>query len=354
MVILHCRGRAWQNIYQAVVSTQAASSVLETTATLNGTIENMGSPEASQHGFVWNTTGSPVVESNPNITLEGEVTATGTFSSSISGLSLNETYYVRAYATNSEGTFYGDEITFSTKTKLTLSGSFTVDNKSYDGTTIATISGDNLLLDGVIGSDDVSLTSVQVAFAQVEPGTDLAVSVINAELTGTESGKYFLSLDGAPNATASISAKELTLTGIFMVEDKTYDGNNNASIPLNFLQLVGVISGDDVSLTNVQAAFAQTEPGTDISVKVSSTELAGTESGNYILSLTGAPETTASISSKELTLTGSFVAADKTYDGTTTAAIAIDNLILTELSVEMMFRLPTFRQHLHKKNRVRV
>ena len=192
----------------------------------------------------------------------------------------------------------------------------------------ATISSNNLVLNGVVGSDDVSLTNVQASFAQPEAGTDLAVSLTSGELAGTESGNYILSLDGAPGGTGTISTKELTLTGSFVADDKTYDGTATVTISSNNLVLNGVVGSDDVSLTNVQASFAQPEAGTDLAVIITNGELTGTESGNYVLSLVGAPGTTASISAKELTLTGSFAADNKTYDGTTTATISGNNLIL--------------------------
>ena len=53
-------------------------------------------------------------------------TGTGTFTSSITGLTPNTTYYVRAYATNSVGTAYGEELSFTTMPTGAINGLFSV------------------------------------------------------------------------------------------------------------------------------------------------------------------------------------------------------------------------------------
>jgi len=93
------------------VTTQAVSGILTTTATGNGNITDLGSPNPTQHGFCWNTTGNPTIAGNK--TEEGPVSATGAFASHMTGLSPDATYYVRAYATNTAGTSYGNEVSFT-------------------------------------------------------------------------------------------------------------------------------------------------------------------------------------------------------------------------------------------------
>ncbi|GAB4333024.1 MAG: hypothetical protein Kow0089_01240 [Desulfobulbaceae bacterium] len=94
------------------VTTQAVTAIGETTATGNGTITDLGSPNPSQHGVCWNTTGSPTT--SDSCTQEGAVSATGAFTSAMSGLAPSTTYYVRAYATNTAGTAYGNQVSFTT------------------------------------------------------------------------------------------------------------------------------------------------------------------------------------------------------------------------------------------------
>ena len=94
------------------VITQAVSSIGATTATGNGDITSLGSPNPTQHGVCWNMAGSPTVEDSK--TEDGAVSTTGAFTTSMTGLFAETTYYVRAYATNLAGTAYGNEVSFTT------------------------------------------------------------------------------------------------------------------------------------------------------------------------------------------------------------------------------------------------
>ncbi len=94
------------------ISTQAVTSITSTAAIGNGNITDLGKPNPTAHGVCWNTTGSPTISDDK--TDEGGATATGAFTTSITGLSANTKYYVKAYATNTAGTSYGDEVVFST------------------------------------------------------------------------------------------------------------------------------------------------------------------------------------------------------------------------------------------------
>jgi len=94
------------------VTTQAVTSITQTTATGNGNITSLGAPNPTAHGVCWNTGGTPTTADNS--TDEGAVGATGAFTSNMTSLSPNTTYYVRAYATNTVGTSYGNEVSFTT------------------------------------------------------------------------------------------------------------------------------------------------------------------------------------------------------------------------------------------------
>ena len=95
------------------VTTQAVSSIGETTATGNGNITNLGDSNPTQYGVVWSTSNNPTVDLTTK-TEEGAIAVSGVFTSSITGLIKNTTYYVKAYATNATGTVYGDEVSFTT------------------------------------------------------------------------------------------------------------------------------------------------------------------------------------------------------------------------------------------------
>lgn len=92
------------------VTTDAISSIGVYTASGGGEVTYDGGATVSARGVCWNTTGSPTL--SDSYTTDG--TGEGVFTSSLTTLSANQLYYVRAYATNSVDTSYGNEVTFTT------------------------------------------------------------------------------------------------------------------------------------------------------------------------------------------------------------------------------------------------
>ncbi|MCR4827246.1 MAG: T9SS type A sorting domain-containing protein, partial [Bacteroidales bacterium] len=91
------------------VITNAITNVTATTATCGGNVTADGGEAITARGVCWSTLHNPKVDDTH--TTDGA--GTGSFSSSITGLLPNLTYYVRAYATNMYGTVYGDEVSIS-------------------------------------------------------------------------------------------------------------------------------------------------------------------------------------------------------------------------------------------------
>lgn len=320
---------AWQNfanINAPVVTTESPSDVTGSAATYHGSVDYPGGPAAFQHGFAWNTTGSPVI--SENITEEGAVTSAGTFTSSVSNLTAGQTYYIRSYATNSSGTVYGEEISFTPKVILTISGNFSVEDKTYDGTKSTVIAENNLALSGVETGDEVSLANVTVEFSSPDASSGLEVAITHAELSGADAGQYTLSLNASPTTTASIFPKELTLSGSFTASDKTYDGTNYAMLSQNNIILEGAVEGEDVSVNYLILTFAQKTVGENIPVSIEDFTIMGADANsNYVASTSGSPMSSADILKKELTISGSFTPAEKEYDGTKAAELQENNLV---------------------------
>jgi hypothetical protein len=90
------------------LSTTSLSAIKSTAATSGGNITTDGGNAITERGVCWNTTGSPTILSAKS----SNGTGTGTFTSSITGLTAGATYYVRAYATNNIGTVYGNQLSF--------------------------------------------------------------------------------------------------------------------------------------------------------------------------------------------------------------------------------------------------
>jgi len=90
------------------ITTQAASDVTPTTATVSGNITDLGAPNPTQHGVCWSTSVNPTTADSK--TEEGAAGSTGAFTSIITGLSPGAIYHYRAYATNTAGTSYGLDV----------------------------------------------------------------------------------------------------------------------------------------------------------------------------------------------------------------------------------------------------
>lgn len=105
-----------------VVTTLTPTNILAETATLNGQIEAEGDPAYTERGFVYSKSYKmPTVDDPANATTKVPVSGkTKSFSANVSSLVENATYYVRAYATNEDGTFYGEMKTFSPSAVLPI------------------------------------------------------------------------------------------------------------------------------------------------------------------------------------------------------------------------------------------
>ena len=95
----------------ATVTTASITNITETTAKAGGTVTNDGNASVTERGVCIATVSNPTT-SNTKITAGS---GTGSFTCNLTGLQANTTYYVRAYAVNSKGTAYGEQVSFTTQ-----------------------------------------------------------------------------------------------------------------------------------------------------------------------------------------------------------------------------------------------
>ena len=93
------------------VITAEISSITNISATGGGDVTDDGGSNVTVRGICWSTSANPTTALSTKTT---NGTGLGTFISSLTGLTAGTTYYVRAYATNSVGTSYGDNVSFQT------------------------------------------------------------------------------------------------------------------------------------------------------------------------------------------------------------------------------------------------
>lgn len=116
------------------IITTGAGEVNATTAISGGYITGDGGDEVTARGVCWSTSSNPTLSNSH--TNDGN--GIGRFTSAITGLDLNTTYYIRAYATNSAGTGYGNEHSFTSQDGILGTPTVTIVNITA---TLATIKG---------------------------------------------------------------------------------------------------------------------------------------------------------------------------------------------------------------------
>jgi len=101
------------------ISTGEITDTTTATATVKGVIIDPGEEGINEHGHCWSTSQNPTVSVSTKTEL-GSNNSAGSFTSKLIDLSPGTTYYVKAYATNSEETVYGNEIIFSASDTLAI------------------------------------------------------------------------------------------------------------------------------------------------------------------------------------------------------------------------------------------
>lgn len=107
-----CKENELDNTQLPMLSTLAIQEVSSQSANSGGEITSDGDAPVTARGLVWNTSENPTIEINEGMTTDGE--GVGTFTSALTNLSPYSIYYARAYAVNSKGTNYGNQIEFET------------------------------------------------------------------------------------------------------------------------------------------------------------------------------------------------------------------------------------------------
>ena len=151
------------------------------TIATGGIITSDGGSEITVRGICWGTSSNPTVANDT--TING--TGTGTFNSTISNLQYTSTYYVRAYATNSNGTGYGDEFHF-TPADITF-----IPDQKFEQVLIA------------LGCDDIIDGKGETHSIDTLSNLHLATNLLITDLTGLEdfTSLYYLNCLGCLNLT---------------------------------------------------------------------------------------------------------------------------------------------------------
>ena len=143
-----------------------------TSATVNGNVTSDGGAPITGYGFCWGTSADPDITGTHSTNVPGTGGFSGGFTETLTGLSPNTTYYVRSYATNSQGTSYGTTVWFTTSC-------WTVD---------VAITGETSICSG----ETTTLTASGANTYQWTKGTSTTVIGTDATLTVSTSGTYYV------------------------------------------------------------------------------------------------------------------------------------------------------------------
>jgi LPXTG-site transpeptidase (sortase) family protein len=195
------------------VTTQPVTAITATTATGNGNITALGSPNPTQYGVVWDTAINPTVALATK-TAQGPIAVTGAFTSAITGLTPNTLYHVRAYATNTAGTSYGADVTFTTLPPVAP----TVTTQAVTAITAATATGNGNIT--ALGSPNPTQYGVVWDIA-INPTVALATKTAQGAIAVT--GAFTSSITGlAPNTLYHVRAYATNTAGTSYGADVTF------------------------------------------------------------------------------------------------------------------------------------
>ena len=282
-----------------------------TSGTLSVTAEDYsGTYDGAAHGITVTCDGATIkyrttAEGEYNLTENPTYTNAGTV----------QTVYYQVTKDNYT-TVEGSKTVTITQKEVTVSD-ITASNKTYDGTTTATLVYTGATISGKVGSDELTVTATGT-FDDANVGTDKTVTISDITLGGSSAANYKLATSGnQTSTTANITAA--SFTPVVTLSGWTYGSPNDPS--------VGETNTSGGTVTYYyktgDAEWTTTQP-TDAGTHQVKASIAA--SGNYAAAESSPVDFT--ITQKEVTVSG-ITASNKTYDGNTTAT-----LVYTSVSID--------------------
>lgn len=201
------------SVNMPTVTTNNVTNITQTSAKCGGNVTDAGGGTVTARGVCWSTNQNPTTSDQHTTNGSG----TGSFTSNITGLTSGTTYYVRAYATNSEGTSYGEQRTFETSLSLPT----VTTNNVIDITINSATCGGNVTNDG-----GGTVTSRGVCW-----GTSSNPTINNSHTDdGAGTGSFASSITGlTPATTYYVRAYATNSAGTAYGENRTFSTEDAGS-----------------------------------------------------------------------------------------------------------------------------
>src|ERR1035437_5594775 len=311
-------------IVVATLTTTVVSSITLTTAVSGGNIISDGGGTITARGTCWATAANPTITDSK--TTDG--TGTGTFTSNLTGLSAGTTYYVRAYATNSAGTAYGNDLSFATTatlptltttavTSITLTTAVSGGTITSNGGTLITVSGicwgttTNPSITGSHSTDGTTTGSFTSNLTGLSAGDTYHVRAYATNSAGTAYGND-VSFTTTTTVATLTTAVPTSITLTTAVSGRTITSNGGALITVSCIcwgtalnpSITDSHSTDGTATGSFTSNLTGLSAGTTYHIRAYATNSAGTAYGNdvsFTTTTTVATLTTPAITSITLT-----------------------------------------------------
>jgi phosphodiesterase/alkaline phosphatase D-like protein len=330
-----------------VVTTTAVSNITVDGVTTGGNVTSDGNEGVTARGVCYGSAATVTV-TDPHTT---NGTGTGIFTSTVTGLMAGTTYYVRAYATNSEGTGYGTALSFKTLGNAPIVSTLDATAVQTTGATLNGLVNANYLSTTVTFEYGLTTSYGSTATASQSPVTGSTSTNVSAVITGLNPGatyhfrvktvnsigttygddKTFLTLGQAPTATTVAATDILTTSATFngtvnanlVSSTVTFEYGLTTAYATTIAATQSPVTGSTV--TNVSANVTNLTPGGVVyHFRVKAVNAVGTTYGSdlTVATLGGAPTATTAAATNVSGLTA-------TVNGSVNA-----NLVSTDVTFE--------------------
>ncbi len=302
------------------LTTTSATSITNVTAASGGNITDDGGAAITARGVCWSTSVNPTIALSTKTT---DGTGSGAFASNITGLTATTVYYVRAYATNSEGTAYGNEISFTTiGTSIALP---TVVTASTSGITMATATSGG----DVTNNGNGAITSRGVCWSTTANPT---IALSTKTIDGSGMGVFASTITGLlPTTTYHVRAYATNSAGTAYGSDSTFTTIAGVTIPtvstggLTTITTIaatggGTVSADGGATVTARGVCWSTMANPTVALSTKTTD--GTGVGTFASAITGlTPSTTYHVRAYATNSAGTAYGADVIFNTTTPADV---------------------------------
>jgi hypothetical protein len=192
-----------------LATTTTVTAITDVTASSGGNVTDDGGASITARGVCWNTSGSPTTSDSK--TTDG--TGTGAFTSSLTSLSAGQLYYVRSYATNSVGTSYGTQVSFTSLHLPVLATTTTVtaitDITASSGGNVTDDGGASITARGVCWNTSGSPTTSN---SKTTDGT--GTGAFTSSLTSLSAGQLYYVRSYATNSVGTSYGAQVSFTSL--------------------------------------------------------------------------------------------------------------------------------------------